>query len=146
MNKLLLAAAALLVCAVSAHAGTSKTLYSEPEEGTFIVRDAELAQALRDGDSVCERYSRLQDAADQAASNAAAHPAKKTLQREKMGKASAARHAMAECLEADKASKRALQTALKLKTLDRLQKAAPFEDMVFVQLLPASADHYEALR
>lgn len=146
MKNLLLAAAALMVCAVSAHAQDSKTLYSEPEEGTFIVRDADLAQALREGDSVCERYSKLQDAAERAAVDAAAHPAKKTLQREKLGKASAARHAMAECLEADKASKRALQAALKLKTLDRLQKAAPFEDMVYVQLLPPNADHFEALR
>lgn len=145
MNKLLLAVAAMLLAA-SAHAKGAGVLYSEPEEGTFIIRNADLAQTMREGDAVCERYSKLQDAAERAAVDAAAHPAKKTLQREKLGKASAARHAMAECLEADKASKRALQAALKLKTLDRLQKAAPFEDMVYVQLLPPNADHFEALR
>lgn len=145
MNKLLLAAAALL-CSATLHAKEAGVLYSEPEDGLFIVRNAELAGALRDGDRVCEEYSRRQDEADRAAAAAASQPAKRTLQREKAGKAAVAVRSMGACLEADRAAKKKLAATLGAKTIERLQKAAPFEDMVYVQLIPAEAGRFEAQR
>jgi hypothetical protein len=144
MNKLLLALAALLCCA-TAHATNAGVLYSEPDDGLFILRNPALAQTLHESDRACESYAKSQEKAESAAAEAAAHPAKKTLQRQKAGMASAANHLMGQCLEADKAAKRALVKVLGPNTLDRLQKAAAFEDMVYVQLLP-DADHFEALK
>jgi hypothetical protein len=145
MKRILLAVAATL-CAGTLQAKELGVLYAEPEDGLFIVRDASLAGALRDSDRVCEDYSRRQEEADRAAAAAAAQPARQTLQREKAGKAAAAIKSMSACLDADKSAKRKLAAALGAKTAERLQKAAAFEDMVLVQLIPADAGRFEAQR
>ena len=143
MNKLLLILAAAMLCGASARAAEG-VLYSEPDDGLFILRNPELAETMRATDRVCEAYAKRQEEAERAADLAAAHPEKKTLQRQKAGMASAAMHLAGQCLEADKAAKRGLAAALGPKSLDRLQKAAAFEDMVYVQLLPKDESRLEA--
>ena len=145
MNKLLLALA-LLSLSGTAFAGAPGVLYAEPEEGLFVVRNPQLAEALKASDRVCAQYAASQEDADLAAKDAAAAPAKRTLQRVKANKLEAARKLMAECLESDRVAKKTVSEVLGPKALKRLQKAAPFEDMVLVQLMPTSADHFEALK
>ena len=136
MNTLILSVAALLCCA-PAHAKDAGTLFSEPEEGLFILRQPDLSEALRDSDRVCAAYAKAQDEADLAVQAAAATPSKRHL-REKTGKLLSAHKLMGACLEADRAAKKKLAEVIGDGALDRLQKAAAFEDMVYIQLVPDS--------
>ena len=138
--------ALLAACAIDARANKpGPFVYSDADDGVYIIRDQKLVQVLRDSDKLCADYAKAEERAEKASRVAAASPSKKTLQREKTSYVGSARKLMGECLNADKAAQRALAEVFGFKALDRIQKAAPFEDMVYVQLLPEAPAHFEAL-
>lgn len=145
MNRLLLILAAALSCAAPAGAAERGIIFSQPDDGVYIVRHEGLSKALQDSDLLCADYFKRQQEADRVARASAAAPAKRTLQREKFAMVAAAQRAMGECLNADKLTAKALVEIFGAKKADRVQKAAPFEDLVYVQLPPDSSV-YEALR
>jgi hypothetical protein len=146
MNTLLLAVLAMTLTSGAFAAEKPFILYSEAEEGLFIMRDADLADAIRESDRLCAEYEKAQDEADRVARLAASQPTKRTLQREKAGKTDIAHKAMGACLDSDERAKKRISALFGKKALDRLQKLAPFEDMIYVQLLPSSAEHFEAVK
>lgn len=138
-----LLAAALLLLAAHAHAAPkpgaaapkTRVLHADEDDGVTILRDAELAAAFKDGERLCSRYDERQESADRLAAKA------KNL-REKREAASvqaAAQRLMAECLHADKMAQARLAQILGRSAAQRLQKAAAFEDMVYVVIEPAPA-------
>ena len=138
--KPLLAAAFLAVAAQKVHA-EPKILYSEPHEGTYIIRDYLLSQAFIYSDKACTLYSDKQAHADEVSRNLK-YATKKRELREKAAAIAEARRWLGECLASDKAAKSQLREVLGATAIARLEKAAAFEDMVFIELEPTDGEAY----
>lgn len=133
--KALLAAALLALKAAAYAAPAARLLHTDPEDGVTILRDAGLAEALKESDRLCSLYDRRQESADRLAAKAKNAREK----REAAAALSSARRLMAECLHADKLAQARLARVLGRSAAERVQKAAAFEDMVYLVAEPTPA-------
>jgi hypothetical protein len=104
-------------------------LLSQMDEGVLILRDAALARAVRDSDRVCASYSAALDRAERAPA-----PRKASDVREHASLENAAKRLLAECVSAEESVTRRLTSSLGSRVVDRVARAAAFEDMVYVRL------------
>ena len=140
MKKPNIAAATLVLlvsCATAAFA-SPVILYSEPHQGTFIIRDYLLSQAFIESDKACRFYSELQDEADKVARKTG----KKSVKNEMGWPFAEARHWLGECLASDKAAKQQLKLVLGATAIARLENVAAFDDMVYIQIEPQDDEQY----
>lgn len=128
MKTLSLLAAVLTLASSAFAAKTTKVLYEEKDGGVVIVRDQALAQAVKNSDKTCTAYAEARNKADAAPASS-----KRREQREKAFLEREATRLLAECVNADEAAKRALAGVLGERA-ESVEKAAGFEDMVYVQL------------
>lgn len=128
-------AAFLLACAAPAAAQKARVLHADPEDGVTILRDAALAEAFKRSDRACGLYDERQGRADRLAASARSAREK----REAAALEAAARRLMAECLHADKLAQARLAKAVGRAAAERLQKAAAFEDIVYLVVEPEPA-------
>lgn len=119
MSLSLALCAALLLAAPAAQA---RVLFSDAEQGAYIIRDSDLSAKLQEAARACAAYVAQQDSV-------------KTLTRARL---------MGECLNAEKIAERRIAELLGKASLARLQKAEAFEDMAYILLLPIRDEQADA--